>query len=82
MSSYMIRQLPPGLIGRAKAKAREQGETLDAILIATLEAYCDGKMPSQWGARGGHARAASLTPDERSAIARKAAETRWKDKPG
>lgn len=30
------------------------------------------------GLKGGQARAAKLTPEERSAIAKKAAETRWK----
>ncbi len=71
MSSYMIRSVPPGLIGRAKAKAREAGETLDAVLIAELEAYADGRARSQQASRGGEARAAALTPEARSAIARK-----------
>ena len=34
------------------------------------------------GLRGGKARAAKLTADERSAIARKAAQKRWSNKPG
>jgi hypothetical protein len=32
------------------------------------------------GLKGGKARAAKMTPEERSASARKAAEARWKDK--
>lgn len=33
------------------------------------------------GLKGGHARAASMTPEERAASARRAAEARWKSKP-
>lgn len=33
------------------------------------------------GLKGGKARAAKMTPEERSASAKKAAEARWKDKP-
>lgn len=33
------------------------------------------------GLKGGKARAEALTPEERSKIARKAAEARWKPKP-
>jgi hypothetical protein len=33
------------------------------------------------GLKGGKARAASLSPEERSEIARRAAAARWKDKP-
>lgn len=33
------------------------------------------------GLKGGKARAAKLSPDERSAIAKKAAQKRWADKP-
>jgi hypothetical protein len=32
------------------------------------------------GLKGGHARAEKLTPEERKAIAKKAAETRWAKK--
>lgn len=49
----------------------------------------DGKNPAAvelgrlGGKKGGKARAAKLTPEERSEIARKAAEARWKiDKSG
>jgi len=46
----------------------------------------DGKDPAavalgrKGGLKGGRARAASLTAEERKAIARKAASSRWKDK--
>ena len=46
----------------------------------------DGKDPAavalgrKGGLKGGKARAASLTPEERKAIAQKAASSRWKDK--
>ena len=33
--------------------------------------------PEYWGAIGGKARAAKLTPERRSAIAKKAAKARW-----
>jgi len=33
------------------------------------------------GAKGGKARSAALTPEQRSEIARKAAAARWKDQP-
>lgn len=77
----MIRNVPPGLVAKAKAKAKEWGGTLDNVLIAAMQDWANGKSPQQMGSSGGHARAASLTPEERSAIAKKAAETRWKDKP-
>jgi len=40
----------------------------------------DGKDPAakSMGRRGGKARAASMTPERRQEIARKAAETRWR----
>ena len=46
----------------------------------------DGKDPAavalgrKGGLKGGKARAAALTPEERKAIAAKAASSRWKDK--
>lgn len=73
----MLRGLPPGLVARAKDKAREAETSLDAVLAAFLETYAEhGSIQSS----GGHARKLALTPDERTDIARKAAETRWKDK--
>jgi hypothetical protein len=35
---------------------------------------------SKGGKKGGRARAAKLTPEQRSEIAKKAADARWKDK--
>jgi hypothetical protein len=42
----------------------------------------DGKDPAAkaLGAKGGAARAANLTPEERRTIAQKAARARWKDR--
>jgi hypothetical protein len=75
MPSYMLRGLPPNVVARAKAKAREAGTTLDDVLIAFLETYAEhGSIASS----GGHARALSLTPEQRTTIARKAAQARWK----
>ncbi|HVR08057.1 MAG TPA: histone H1 [Thermoanaerobaculia bacterium] len=34
------------------------------------------------GRKGGHARAAKLTPEQRSAIAKKAADARWRKETG
>lgn len=34
----------------------------------------------QWGRTGGKTRAANLTPEQRKAIARKAAKARWAEK--
>lgn len=78
MPSYMLRGLPPGLVARAKAMARDAGTSLDAALLAFLETYAEhGSIQSS----GGHARKLSLTPQERTDSARKAADARWKDKP-
>jgi hypothetical protein len=72
--SYMIRNVPSGLIPAAKSRARNEATTLDAVLVKLLESYAAAGTP---GRAGAEARANSLTADERSAIARKAAETRW-----
>jgi hypothetical protein len=75
MSSYMIRALPPGLIPRAKARARTDSTTLDAVLLRLLESYAERGAP---GTAGAAARTHSLTPERRAAIAQQAAETRWR----
>lgn len=49
------------------------------VKIATGEIEDDVKAPSP-KARGGEARAKSLSPKKRSAIAKKAAAKRWKDR--
>lgn len=57
------------------------GEATDAPRIAIRD---DGKDPAavslgrKGGLKGGTARAAKLTPEERSAISKKAALTRWR----
>jgi hypothetical protein len=79
MSSYMIRDLPPGLISRAKARAREEDTTLDVVLLRHLERYAEHGDPHAAAGRiGGAARAATLSPERRREIARKAATARWK----
>lgn len=74
----MIRGLPDGLIARAKARSRAEDRRLDDVLIAMLDAYASGQLPQQLGQLGGAARAAALSDEERSAIAKKAADARWK----
>lgn len=82
MPSYMIRGLPAGLIQRAKARARDREDRLDAILIAALEAYAEGQTAAQQlAASGGHARAASLSDQERRDSAQRAAQARWGTEP-
>ena len=78
MSSFMLRHIPPGLVARAKDRARANGTTLDSALLVWLEAYAEGTDNVSAGRRGGAARAASLTPDRRAEIARQGAEARWK----
>jgi hypothetical protein len=82
MSSYMLRHIPPGLVARAKDRARANGTTLDSALLAWLEAYAEGTDNVSAGRRGGAARAAALTPEQRVDIARRGAEARWKGSGG
>jgi hypothetical protein len=57
--------------------ARFQEE--DQAVLARFQASKDAKTLSDLGAsKGGHARAKSLSPERRSEIAKKAAETKWK----
>lgn len=75
MPTYMLRGLPHDIVGRAKARAREAGTTLDEILIGFIVKYAaKGSIQAQ----GGRARAEALTPEERSASAQKAARARWR----
>jgi len=78
VSSFMLRHIPPGLVARAKDRARANGTTLDSALLVWLEAYAEGTDNVSAGRRGGAARAAALTPDRRAEIARQGAEARWK----
>jgi hypothetical protein len=82
MSSYMLRHIPPGLVARAKDRARANGTTLDSALLAWLEAYADGRDNVSAGRKGGQARSEALTPEQRVAIARQGAEARWKGSGG
>lgn len=77
MPTYVLRGVPSDLIRRAKARARELGESLDQRLLAYLTAYAHGTTPEQMGRDGGRARAAKLSPEERSRIARTAAQALW-----
>lgn len=77
MPSYMIRDLPDGLIARAKAKARDAGQRLDAVLTKFLQSYAEHGTPHVAQQRGGLARAANMTADERVAAARRALDARW-----
>lgn len=74
MPSYMLRGLPDRLVSRAKAKAREQNTTLDAVLIRYLETYAEHGNPQ---AKGAVAVNESKTPEERSEAGRKAVQARW-----
>ena len=63
---------PADVIGNAVKVMRiatgEEEEELDRVKSAAAEL----------GARGGKARAANMTPEQRRAVARKAATSRWK----
>jgi hypothetical protein len=50
-------------------------EPLDPVQVAARE------LGRRGGLKGGKARAAKMTPEERSASAKRAAEARWKEKP-
>ena len=74
--------MPKGPQGQ-KRPADVIGNAVKVMLIATGEEEeeyeDDGKDPAAkaLGAKGGAARAAKLTPEQRSEIARKAAAKRW-----
>jgi len=74
MPTYTLRHLPEGLIPRATAKAREAGTVLDdTVLVKFLEMYAaHGSIQSS----GGHARALSMTAEQRSASAKHAVQAR------
>jgi len=62
------------------------GNAIKVARIATGEEEEDmpappkGPTASEMGKKGGAARAASMTPERRAEIARKAAEKRWRNK--
>ncbi len=73
--------MPKGPKGQ-KRPADVIGNAVRVMQIATGEAeeeYDDGKDPAAkaLGRKGGKARAAKLTPERRSEIAKKAAAKRW-----
>ena len=75
----------PG-VGRPQALDLSVQRAYDTIMPNRSRKKADLKNPAAvalgklGGKKGGRARAAKLTPEERSAIAKKAAETRWKKK--
>ena len=77
--------MPKGPQGQ-KRSADVIGNAVKVMRVATGEEeeeyQDDGKDPAAkaLGAKGGQARASKLTQEQRSAIARKAAATRWKKK--
>ena len=77
--------MPKGSQGQ-KRPADVIGNAVRVMEIATgqrdEEFEDDGKDPAAkaLGAKGGKARAAKLTPEQRSEIARKAAHRRWKNR--
>jgi hypothetical protein len=57
---------------------RRDGEIIRRAIIM-VERSAEAKLKANPGrAKGGYARAAALDPERRTAIARKAAETRWR----
>jgi hypothetical protein len=70
----MIRHLPPGLIGQAKDRARQDDTTLDAVLMRYLQTYAQHGSPQAAGARAVNAR---RTEAERHEAASLAALARW-----
>lgn len=69
------RPSPPAGSRRAPADDRLKSQ-LDTQLVKNPDAVLLGQLG---GAKGGPARAAALSPDERSASAKKAADARWSD---
>lgn len=75
MPSYMLRDLPQELWGQVKTRASDDGRGLrETVLILLARGLTAGAGQRQ----GGHARAASLTTEERRTMAQHAAQTRWR----
>ena len=74
MPTLMLRGLDAALVARVRAYARHHDLSLVA---ATSALWLRGLASVAAVSTAGHARAASLTPEERSAIARHAAGARW-----
>lgn len=74
MSVYMIRDVSPEVIKRAKLRAKENDTSLDRILRRFLETYAEHGHPQ---ALGGKASMNNRTAEERSEFGRHAATKRW-----
>lgn len=68
-------RIPGGLYRRAVDRATADGTTLDLMVRHWLERYVDPPPSAQ--SLGGHAAAARLTPEQRTARARASALARW-----
>ena len=80
MGNWMLR-VPSTLLRLALDKAGSSGE-LNRIVVGLLSAYVNGQTAAQsLASQGGKARAEKLTPEQRSAIARKGAAARYALKP-
>ena len=71
---------------RTPTRPRDMNQLAKQIVdLSTGQAQEEDRQPTfeeERAAKGGEARAAKLTPEERSAIARKAAMARWKKETG
>ena len=78
MPSYVIRHVDRAIIEQAGTRARQTGRGLADVVREWLIAYAAGQMSAaESGAKGGHARAKTLTAQERSDSAKKAVRARW-----
>lgn len=77
MSMYAIRNLDPAILRHAKSRARAEGTSLDDVLRHYLASYAEHGHAQT---KGGYARQATLTPEERTAAAKHAAAARWADR--
>lgn len=72
-----IHGLPPAILRQAQARAEAAGESLSDVLRRLVARYAEH---GEHGQRGGYARAESLSQEQRSDSARKAAQARWQGK--
>jgi hypothetical protein len=72
--------MPRGPKGKKRPDGLGSAVTISRIATGEIEegGAPETKAAAALGRRGGKARAASLTPEQRSEIARVAAEARWK----
>lgn len=80
MPSLMLRQIPESLMARLRDRAHLHGLPLRATVLRLLETGLRAD-PVAAGHRGATARAEALTADQRTAIARRAAQSRWRQPP-